>query len=443
MNVNLLSSIHRGKPTSQIVLPLTTSADAYVQNTNFDSHSLDSSKHVTLVEVKNMDDYHKNHNIIHLDSMTDLTRPSMDYINYISEYAHLDKAAAAVAATSEVVYYNGYKCESGHDVYNPYYVGGPYSPYKRDKVSSNSAYRLAHRLSKLQDLLPNESLYNIGIDLTFPDYVSKIAYQDPKKAEAIATKCVNVFLKSLSKEKRWVRHKGQKLFNSFNVHLWHSHNPDCVDEIHTPTVPHLHVHLNLINAVCDSKDPNYKLTRFNPIIPRYAIKVAWQYALFKQGFNVPEPDFYIHHCSLKHKGKLTHRIRYCGRSPLNDLYSYFNDTKFDKSNVQTTFNEYLVNYKNPRHTCGALRLLSKLLPVEDIEDEEICPVCSEKSEYLGKITKDEIHQMVSDGSVSVVHWSSRKRRYFAIERGSMDSVSYLDYFDTSELHEALAYSNGV
>ncbi len=158
MNVNLLSSIQRGKSTIQMAFTEETGCEAYVQNTNFDSCFLDSSKHVHLVEVKNIDDYHKNHNIIHLDSMTDLTRPSQDYIKYISEYAHLDIETAKVAASSEVIYYNGYQCGSGHAVYNPYYVGGPYSPYKRDKVSSNSAYRLAHRISKLQNLLPNETL---------------------------------------------------------------------------------------------------------------------------------------------------------------------------------------------------------------------------------------------------------------------------------------------
>lgn len=447
MNFNLLSRIHKSKlVTVQTQLHpdnnnVTTSADAYVQDTNFDSHFLDSSLSTpkcsntiqTLKILPGIDEYHKKNNFIFFDSMCTLSRPSKSYLQYIEKHTHLSPEATKLDCTAVLTHFSGVECNE-NTVYTARYKGGKYSPLQRDRVTANSSYRLAYRIGELQKLIPNESIYNIGIDLTFPDFISEIALTDPKKAENIARKSLIRFVKELGKNRRWIRRKDQKLFYSFNIHTWHSHKPNDPNPTHTPTKPHLHVHLNLLNMVIN---PDLSLIRFNPNIPEKTLKSEWSYAISRSGFIVPDPVLYIHYSNIKNRGKLTHRIKYCGRSPLNDCFNYFKDNDFIESECSPVFNEFLVNYKNPRHTCGGLRLLSKLLPDPEPSDDEICPVCSSKVTYLGKFYPQDIELLKEQEHLSIVRWDPYQRQYYIIESFKDPST----FLDLSELHDIQSYSN--
>ena len=357
-------------------------------------------------QVGTIDDlasYHADNDIVYFGDMLDLTQPSNAYKAYIQRFA----GAPGETTTAEVIDYSGVECtESGTVVYYPRCKGGDWSPYQKMKTVSSSSRRLASRLCKLTELVdPEDSLYIMAQDLTFSQHVSQMALTDYEGAVKLAVKCTMDYVKELSKAKGLDRRKNDKLMYFFNIHTWHSHKEGSE---HAVTEPHLHIHLNIINALFDDEGIS---KRFSPIIPRKLVKDVWIKVLAKKNIIVEEPNFHLQFISLKHRAQVVHRIKYCARSVLVDLHGYFSEHEYDPE-APEGFNFMLVRYKNPRHNCGALRKLKNYVgPIGgDEDDEQTCPIDAHKGVYLGKFSCEDVKGRVLGEGLMIAHWSQKLRK---------------------------------
>lgn len=371
--------------------------------------------------------YHADNDIVFFGDMLELTQPSKAYKTHIQRFTNLKDNEIDEATEAKLIDYSGVQCEeSGTAVYYPRCKGGKYSAYQRMKSVSSSARRLAARLCLLPDLVDaKDSLYIMAQDLTFPQYISQMALTDFEGAVKLADKCAKAYVKELSKAKGWDRHKDTKLMYFYNIHIWHSHKEGSQYAV---TEPHLHIHLNIVNALFDNEGI-YK--RFEPFIQRKVVRATWISVLAKNKIIVPEPDFYLHFISLKHRAKVVHRIKYCSRSVLVDLHGYYSDHAYDPE-MPEGFNFMLIRYKNPRHNCGALRKLKDYVGDlqdggEDQDDNRSCPVDAHKAVYLGKFSQNEIEQRVDQDGLMVAYWSQKLRKMVFI--GGNQAQQRLTFFD--------------
>ena len=368
--------------------------------------------------------YHADNDIVFFGDMLDLTQPSKAYKAHVQRFTNLKDDEIDEATEAKLIDYSGVQCEeTGTAVYYPRCKGGKYSAYQRMKSVSSNARRLASRLCLLPDLVDaKDSLYIMAQDLTFPQHISQMALTDFEGAVTLADKCAKAYVKELSKMKRWDRHKDNKLMYFYNIHIWHSHKEGSEYAV---TEPHLHIHLNIVNALFDK---NGISKRFEPFIQRKTVKEAWVNVLAKKDIIVPEPDFYLRFISLKHRAQVVHRIKYCGRSVLVDLHGYYKEHSYDPE-MPEGFNFMLLRYKNARHSCGALRKLKDYVgPIGGgLEDEATCPIDAHKAVYLGKFSQIEIEQRVEQDGLMVAYWSQKLRKMVFI--GGNQAQQRLTFFD--------------
>jgi hypothetical protein len=397
---------------------------------------LPSNKSNQSLEFMNLDGLESLHNsdsVVFFDSLCELATPSKSYQEYVDYIKHpgmvyrynpvslgYDKVSPVEDMTKAfIVGYSAALCsQSGNVVYYPKYEAGEYSPYSKAVSVRSSANRLASQLCKLPEASGINDLYLLGWDMTFPKEISMIALTDSKKAMSIVDKAVKEFVKKLIKETTWIRKKGQKLGYSYNPHVWHSHHAGDLKEISTPDEPHLHAHINLVNLVVRGDKPDdVDYVRFNPNVKRELIEKCWSYAIFKAcAFSVSHPVFYLHYIPLTLRARIAHRIRYCGRSPLNDLFDYYQDNDFDE-NIPKEYNEFLIDYNNRRRSFGFLRGIKKL--VGEVEGEKICPVCVAAAEKLETLTVPEMLKRIELECIPVAIYRSKSRQVAVIRRSTI------------------------
>jgi hypothetical protein len=224
----------------------------------------------------------------------------------------------------------------------------------------------------------------------------------------------------------WIQKKGQKLGYVHNIHLWHSHHAGDMKVISTPHEPHLHAHINLVNLVVDQSGGTPEYIRFNPNVDAAIVRKAWSYAIFKSFAHlVTDPVFYLHYIPLSSRARVSHRLRYCGRSVLHDLFDYYQDYDFSE-NIPKEYNEFLLKYQNRRTSFGFIRNISAL--VGEVDAERVCAVCSSQSEKLDPLTVEEMLRKIENDRIPVAIYRSRRREVAiirnhpladAIKRGEM------------------------
>ena len=385
------------------------------------------------LEFTNLDGLERVHNsesVVFIDSLCELATPSKSYMQYVdaikkpekvpvfnSDTGNYDYVSPVERMTkAEIIGFSGSVCsESGNTVYIPKYDAGEYSPYSKAVSVRSSSNRLASQICKLPEASKQDDLYLMGWDMTFPKEVSLIALTDPEKAVSIAEKSIKVFMKQLLKDTNWIRREGQKLGYFFNIHVWHSHHVGDIKEISTPDEPHLHVHLNLVNMVVRERGRDVDYVRFNPNVKKDLVKKCWSYAIFKgASYMVSDPVFYLHYIPLTSRARISHRIRYCGRSPLNDLFDYYQDHDFNEG-IPEDYNKFLIDYKNRRRPCGFLRGIKNL--VGDVDGERVCPVCSTHAEKIEPLSVPEMLRLIEKENIPVAIYKSNSRQIAIIRRG--------------------------
>jgi hypothetical protein len=472
---NLLSKIHLTSDTSKNDAiyflktylcrnPTQAEIDQYLISGSIGGSSVNyqgSPQTLIMVDHSGLNDIHNEHDVIFFDTLCDLVSPSQAYFDYIEHIIKPDpvlkwdpqtQTFISVSSASELSMatlkgFSGSKCtESGNIVYLPKYNSGKYSPYSKAVSVRSSANRLSGQICKLPDLVKTDKGLNlIGIDLTFPQDISLIGLQDPEQLIKIAEKAIKHFIKGLKKEFPWLQRKDQKLGYLHNIHIWHSHHPKTneeipIDRFKTPDAPHLHVHFNLLNLIVGGSPESPDFIRFNPKLDRDLIKTIWSYSILKATNQlVLDPVFFLHFIPLTQKAKVKHRIKYCGRSQLNDLFNYYQDNTFNPD-IPQKYNEFLVNYKNTRHTSGFLRNLTAL--VGEIDGDRICSVCIGSSEKVKPLSIDEMLEKRDIENIPIAIYGSRSKKIsilsnsiFSIQKDppefsdypDIPSPEYLDY----------------
>lgn len=401
---------------------------------------LESKQNIEITDLDGLEKLHHYSDVIFFDSLCRLANPSEAYKSYIDHIKHpgwkyeynpkklgYDHVSPIDEMTkAEIVGYNAVRCNEGKNiVYYPKYEAGEYSPYSKAVSVRSSANRLASQLCKLPEASGINDLYLMGWDMTFPHEISQIALKDQNKALQIVDIAVKSFIKQLIKQTNWIRKDGFRLGYFSNTHIWHSHHSGDMKEISTPHEPHLHAHINFVNMVergTTAKDAEY--VRFNPNVKREIVQECWSYAIFKaSGCMAKEPVFYLHYIDLNSRARIAHRIRYCGRSPLNDLFDYYQDNDFNE-NIPREYNEFLVEYDNRRHTYGFIRNITAL--VGEIEGDKICPICASPAERLEPLSVKEMQDRVIEECIPVAVYNVGNRTVTVIKRESGDMITNPD-----------------
>jgi len=296
----------------------------------------------------------------------------------------------------------------GNFVYVPdVKYAGRYSPYRKYVSSKVSINRFVNKLFKLKDKGVD---YLINIDLTIPkDYSLVYAFNDDFLK--LLKKALKLFIKELE------HNYGGELGYFYNVHVWSTRSLD----------PHFHIHLSLCNAVF--KDG--KFIRFRPYLNVEIVRELWAKCLRKIGLDVDNNvDVYVRYCKLSNRASVVHRVKYASRSPIIDVASYYVDREFDGFNGSLLRRWYikLIHYINRRVCGGFLRKLSKI--VGDVKVSNCCPLCGRE---VGRSTSVvDVDSLVDDfvgGSLFIVFWDVRDKRYYMLHSSRCDLDGLLRWFD--------------
>jgi hypothetical protein len=339
----------------------------------------------------------------------------------------------------------------GNGVLYPSVSAGKFNPWRKWGVVRASVSRLVNQLIQLRELrveawCSNGVIWRRGIDyvwgldLTFPSWFSELMFKDPEGVIKIAKKCLKNFIGKLEK------FFGGRLGLFANLHLWSSE---------VPWIPHLHWHLNILNAIfvkkgvkkvvveerrvkkekngvwarsnpslavefrrVVKKSPEGNLYRFSPYLSEEGLGVLrgmWRAVLIENGIEViGEVDLYSEFIEIGEDttADLIHRFKYCGRSPLVDFFAYYQNHDFFAGDIQKTFCGFLLEYKNRREVYGWARWLSSMVPIPS-QAVKRCPVCGKPARIVRRVSVGEVAERISEG-LPVVYWDHKNKCYTVV-----------------------------
>jgi hypothetical protein len=364
--------------------------------------------------------YHEDNDLLFLGAFIKYLTPSDSYIEFIkSLYGFGDKEAVKKLCNADIntEYVNKLKCsKTGKNVYIPEYVNiGRYNPISHQNSSKSSSSRLASNICKFGELYKID--YLITFELTFPKEVSLLAVKNPEKYKALVSDLSKEFIEDYLKPK-YLRSKNEMLGIFFNPHLWSSKNP---------LNSHLHAHFNMLNCVVikeekeiidnlsekSKKIVRHRAIRFKPNLTTDELKEmrkSWKNILKKHDIEIDSNvNIYWKYISLKNKAQVMHRIKYCTRKPIIDIYNYYEDALYneDINEYNKKYLKYLMEYNNKRHVFGFMKFLKRLIPEENIE--HYCPICGEKAEKCRVEVKELIEKLKNrEAYFLLFDWKSKK-----------------------------------
>jgi hypothetical protein len=395
---------------------------------------------------------HKKAEFAFFDIYTAALNPPLGYLEFLEYFGYPREWGKA-----DLVEFKEYVDVEGNGVLYPAVAAGKLNPWRFWGVSRASVSRLVNKILQLRDLRVEAWCsggviwrrgidYVWGLDLTFPSLFSELAFKDPEGIVKIAKKCLKSFIERLEK------YFGGKLGLFANLHLWSSE---------VPWIPHLHWHLNILNAIFVKKGvkkisvkerrikkeknsiwarseppliveekrvvkrmPEGVLYRFSPWLDEddglVALRRLWRDVLIENGVDeacgvsLNEVDVYSGFIEISEEAaaELVHRFKYCGRSPLVDFFAWYEDHSFEPSDIQKTFCGFLVEYKNRREVYGWARWLSSMVPIPEQKTKR-CPVCGKPARVVRRVSVGEVAERISEG-LPVVYWDHKNKCYTVV-----------------------------
>jgi hypothetical protein len=357
------------------------------------------------VKRRELKGLHEAFAIVFFDFYAMLIRPPKGYVDLMAELGFND-VDAIVEGLREVW------CKNGKPDYVPKVLcAGKHNPYRKWVSTANSLSRFVRKLFKLREKGVD---YLLNVDLTVPKETSLKLSEDPAHGVQLLRRAFKLFVSRLKRLKRLHGELGY----FYNIHIWSTRT----------LMPHFHVHSSFCNAVLNDG----KFHRFRPYFDKEELEVlrrAWADCLRAVGLDVGDcVDVKVRYCELKDEAAVVHRIKYCSRSPLIDMASFFCDKNFSKINDEETRDWLLglVYYVNRRVCGGFLRRLKQL--VGEVEGGRACPICFGESRRVeGVVNVDLLAPLFDKGDLIVVYWNPLSKRYVAMysERSSFEVLPRL------------------
>lgn len=440
----------RGGGDSHLMFNKLTSIRKMHKNEHFDLDDID-----VYASYKAIDQYHEKTDIVFVKNVKYLNPPEAykEFIGFMRP--HLTETFVPGFVTVEqacsvrIGDFTALYCPThDHDVVIPSYsYVGDYNPIKGDNTVKASASRLTDKLFYLKDKDNNsKGGYLIGLDLTFPKEVSEQLLNKEKRDKVLnkAKLCIKdliAYLKSVYCD------DDEDIGLYYNMHIWSTENP---------LKPHLHYHVNLLNfiskkeivksvefreeykafstklhrtVIIDPDDPKFSreyrinedgnrepvhilnaLKRFNPRLDRKAIQNAWS-SIVNKRFRLPDRplDIYMHYIPLKNRSATLHRIKYCSRKPLMDLWEYYTEHSFNPEAVNKDYIDFLMRYQNRRTAIGFARMLNRFVIAEEVK--RVCPVCGNPAKRTEHYSFADIEAKLLSGSYAFIQWDHKAKEY--------------------------------
>lgn len=435
-----------------------TSKPFFDQQHHFEIEDLDQ-----FISYKALDQYHEKSNIVLLKNVKYLN-PSEAYkafLHYLMPSIPINPELGIISIEEKckavVDDFTALHCPlDDHDVIIPSYgYVGDLNPLRGDRTVRASASRLVEKLYYLSKSDPKKG-YLIGMDLTFPSEVSALLNSKETYDSTIkkAKQCMKDFVKYL--HSRYCFKENEDLAILYNIHTWKTEEP---------TKPHLHIHMNMLNLIADkavlkeikpeevyegfSVKPKHKivvdpddprfdrayrinadgereaisvlnsLKRFSPYMDHLEIKETWANIVCKrfklqknsvddeQGYD--KLDAHLHYIPLSNRSALMHRVKYCSRKPLMDLFEYYSEHDFDPSEVNEFFARTLVHYNNPRTALGFARMLNRVVVAPEVK--QACPICGNPAKRTEHYSFEDLEDKLLKGNAVLIQWDHKQKEY--------------------------------
>lgn len=357
------------------------------------------------VKRRELKGLHEAFEIVFFDFYAVLIRPPKGYVDLMAELGFND-VDAIVEGLREI------RCRNGKAVYVPKVLyAEKHNPYRKWVSAASSLSRFVRKLFRLREKGVD---YLVNVDLTVPKEISLELSKDPARGVQLLRRAFKLFVSRLKKLKRLHGELGY----FYNIHIWSTRT----------LMPHFHVHSSFVNAVMNDE----KLHRFRPYFDKEeleSLRRAWADCLRAVGLNVGDcVDIKVRYCELKDEPAVVHRIKYCSRSPLIDMASFFCDKNFSRINDDETRTWLLglVYYVNRRVCGGFLRRLSKI--VGEVEGGRSCPICGlECKRVEGVVNVDSLAPLFEKGDLIIVYWNPLSKRYVVLysEKSSFEILPRL------------------
>lgn len=354
-----------------------------------------------VVDAEFLQELHAHRDVAVLDNFTNLINPPPEYvkfIKYVMGWGDDPVLDPTVLCSARHGGWYSYKCKmTGTKVFTPRITdAGPYSAWRVWQNTKSSVSRFVSLLMKLADVgfkSQDRADYLLGIDLTFPKYFSEQYANDPVEGLKVVREVFRSFV-GLLKDRYLRDPKTEQLGLCYNPHISSTKNP---------LEPHFHLHCNMVNVVIrkDVETEGYTFKRFKPFYVKtdsFKIRELWGKALSEHGIDILTNDglpvVYLQNIRLGNKRKILHRLKYCGRSPIVDLFNYFVDNDFNPADIRfEAFAGYLTgvdpdfHFVNKRQPMGFFTRLAKYVG-KDKEIKHYCSICgseAERSDIIGEV----------------------------------------------------------
>jgi len=331
-----------------------------------------------------LQDFHDGFDVVFLDFYSMLIHPPRGFVKLMEDLGF--GSVDCVDDGFRVV-----KCRVGKDVFVPNVLFAPkFNPYRKWRNVAPSLSRFVNKLFRLRDLGVD---YLVCFDLTVPQEVSLSWSCNVDDGVRKLREAFKFFAKCLE-----CKFHGE-LGYFYNIHIWGTKS----------LKPHFHVHSSFCNVVF--KDG--KFIRFRPFFDVDFIRQIWRESLRSVGVNADVVDVKVSYIKLSNHGIVVHRVKYASRHPLLDIASYYVDHSYN--GVDDGLRDWylhLIYYVNRRVCGGFLRKLSKL--VSNVDVKNVCPICGGESDDGGTVGFSEVDDLVrkfQDGTLIVIFWDLKGRRY--------------------------------
>lgn len=348
---------------------------------------------------------HKKQDIVFWDSYCVCINPPESYLEFLEKVSIPKELGGA-----ELEGFKQYLDSNGDSVFYPQVKGKQYSPWRAWASNRSSTSRIVSKLLQLKYVKAKRWCKSgehrkgidsmIGFDISFPkEFSLKLVDCDRKEIIRIANRCLKRFFDTLSKV------YGGKLGYFSNLHLWSTT---------TPLNPHLHFHINLLNAALKEG----VFYRFQPYYTERDIsnlRLLWKKCLASEGIIVKgNVDFFIHYFEISENkvSGLVHRLKYCNRRPLVDLVNFFLENSLPEFNTDWGF--FLIEYTNRRGVLGFARELKKIIPFAHLEKKSSCPICNCQATRVKNVDVDFTIHLIVDEQIPLVYWDYKRKSWIEL-----------------------------
>jgi len=424
----------------------------------------------TFISYKALGELHEKNTVVFVKGVRYLDPPKAyrDFVHHLKPYygdvPELGHTSIGEAVGAECVGFKSLLCvdEDAEVIVPEYGRVGHYNPIKGDRVVKSSVSRLAAVLPYLNAENNTKGVDLVGIDATYPDEVSRLLCDKDQRSSVLerARKCEKALINALG---TLLGVENDELIGGWsNTHLWSTTEP---------TKPHLHHHLNVLNLVVkksvlnsaddlskhtkpdingkerviapiDAIEPedgryatNYRVNadgerekvytlknairRVSPYIKGDAIKELWAAIVCSEFAGVvtekyEKLDVHLGFISIKNKAAVVHRLKYCSRKPLMDLFEYYSKNDFDAAAIDDGFCLMLLGYANRRNTFGFARKLNRLVLIR--QDKNVCSICGSPARLQDRLSSAEVLDLLVNRKAVLVQWEHTEKEYVLIRR---------------------------